>query len=119
MEASGVPSDRTPEVHLARYRAEGRPGDLAALFDATGPELFRLALHLCPDAATAEDVLQETFLVVLERASAWDPGRPATPWLTGILKNEALMARRRAARRPDPRRLEAPVLPDDPAFEAA
>src|SRR5687768_7090525 len=112
MEETGVPPDRTPEVLLARYRAEGRPGDLAALFDATASELFRLALHLSPDAATAEDVLQETYLVVLERASAWDPERPAMPWLTGILKHEALMARRRAARRPDPSRLDAPVLPD-------
>jgi RNA polymerase sigma-70 factor (ECF subfamily) len=118
MERIGAPAGSSPETLLARYRADGRPGDLAGLFDATAPELFRLALHLCPDAATAEDVLQETYLVVLERSSAWDPGRPAMPWLTGILKNQSLMARRRAARRPDPRRLEEPAPSDDPALEA-
>ena len=117
MEAVPHPADRTPDALLAGFRAEGRPGDLADLFDATAPELFRLALHLCPDAATAEDCLQQTFVVVLERAEAWDPGRPALPWLTGILKHEAQMARRRAARRPDPRRLDAPP-PDDPALAA-
>jgi len=118
METERAPAGRTPEALLGRFREEGRPGDLADLFDATAPELFRLALHLCPDAATAEDCLQQTFLVVLERAASWDPSRPALPWLTGILRNEALMARRRMARRPDPERLEAAPRHDDPALEA-
>src|SRR5262245_16766881 len=109
----------SPDVLLARYQAHRRPGDLAALFDATAPELFRLALHLCPDAATAEDALQQTYLAVLLRASSWDGTRPALPWLTGILRNEVLMARRSGARRPDPGRLAARDVPDDPAFEAA
>ena len=81
MEETGVRAGVAPEIHLARYRATGRPADLAGLFDATAAELFRVALHLSPDAATAEDVLQATFLAVLERASAWDPSRPALPWL--------------------------------------
>jgi RNA polymerase sigma-70 factor (ECF subfamily) len=109
----------SPDDLLARWRRDGRPADLAALFDAVGPELFRVALHLCRDAATAEDVLQDTFVVVLERAHLWDPSRPAMPWLVGILKNQAAMARRRAARSPDPDRAPAPSSPLDPAFEAA
>ncbi len=114
MAEPGTGTRASPEELLERFRAGGRPGDLAALFDATAPELFRLALHLCPDAATAEDCLQETFLAVLLRASSYEPGRPALPWLTGILRNEALMARHRAARRPDPRRVAPPRPPDDP-----
>jgi RNA polymerase sigma-70 factor, ECF subfamily len=111
-------SPATPETLLARYAAKRSPKDLAALFDLAAPELFRLALHLCPDAATAEDVLQDTFLAVLERVEQWDAGRAAMPWLVGILRNEALMARRRAARRPDPGRLES-APPDDPAATAS
>ena len=38
----------TPEALLARFAAEGDPRALAALFDATAPDLFRLALHLVP-----------------------------------------------------------------------
>jgi RNA polymerase sigma-70 factor (ECF subfamily) len=118
MQSSSRPTESDPDVLLARYRGEGRPAHLAALFDIASPELFQLALRLCPDAATAEDVLQETFVVVIERAEAWDPARPAMPWLTGILKNAARMNRRSAARRPDPERLPPLESEDDPALVA-
>ena len=108
-----------PEVLLEGFRSTGHPRDLAALFDATAPDLFRLALHLVPDAATAEDVLQETFLAVLEHAREYEPGRPALPWMNGILRNQAGIARRREARRPDPDRLPDRPSPADPAALAA
>ena len=112
-------SDLDPDELLARYRAERRPSDLAALFDSAAPDLFRLALRLCPDAATAEDVLQETFVAVIEHADAWDPQRRAMPWLTGILKNASRMSRRRAARCPDPSRVPHAEPHDDPALGVA
>ena len=105
----------TAEELLTRYRESRQPRDLAALFDLAAPDLFRLALHLVPDAATAEDVLQETFLAVMEHADAYEPGRPALPWLGGVLRNHAGMARRRERRRPDPDRAPRPAPPDDPA----
>ena len=50
------------EALMARFRETGDPGALGALFDATAPGLFGLALTLLPDLASAEDALQETFL---------------------------------------------------------
>ena len=105
----------TPEECLARYREAGDPADLAALFDLAAPDLFRVALHLCPDAASAEDALQETFLAVMEHPDRYDPGRPARPWLATILRHHASKGRRRDARRPDPDRAPRPADPDDPA----
>src|SRR5688572_5492845 len=55
-----LPSRQSPETLLVRYRDGGDPEALGALFDATAPGLFRLALTLTPDAATAEDAVQET-----------------------------------------------------------
>src|SRR5437764_15250275 len=76
----------TPETLVARYRASGDARALAALFDATAPALFRVALSLAHDAATAEDALQETYLAALEHLDTYDDARPVVPWLVGILR---------------------------------
>ena len=110
------PRRTTPEDLLARYRATGDPQALGALFDETAPVLYRIALSLCPDAAAAEDALQETFLASLAHLDRHDPARPVTPWLVGILQNEVRMARRRDGRRPDPQRMRVPL---DPTAEGA
>lgn len=102
-----------------RYRAKRDPRLLGEIFDGTAPELFRLALAWCPDAASAEDALQETFLAAFTALDAYDASRPLAPFLAGILRNKAEKIRRRAGRRPDPQRLPAPADPADPAGEAA
>jgi RNA polymerase sigma-70 factor (ECF subfamily) len=76
-----------------RYRAARDPRALAFVFDRTAPELLRLARYLAPDAA--EDVLQETFVVAMERAETFDPQARVLPWLVGILVRKAKEARRR------------------------
>jgi RNA polymerase sigma-70 factor (ECF subfamily) len=96
-------SDPTPEALLAAFRG-GDVAAMGALFDMTAPELFRVALALTPDAASAEDALQETYLVLLAHAAKWDPSRRVAPWLTGILRLK-LHEVRRSRREPDPHRL--------------
>ena len=83
---------------LRRYRETRDPEDLGRLFDAVAPGLFRIARSVVGDAAAAEDVLQETFLAVIEGVETFDPARPAGPWLNGVLKRQAARARRAAAR---------------------
>src|SRR5205809_6615013 len=97
----------TPEALVARYRATGDATALAALFDATAPSLFRVALSLARDAATAEDALQETYLAALEHLDRYDASRPFVPWLVGILRVMLARARRDASRAPDPVRVAA------------
>ena len=104
---SAAPS--TADRALRRFFASGAPDALAELFDAAAEPLWRIALHLLGDAARAEDVLQETFLTVLEarhRRSDAPPPREALPWLTGILHNRVRRERRDGARVPDPGRFE-------------
>ena len=113
-----VPS--SADALLRRYRVTRDPALLGELFDDTAPSLFRIARNLVGDAALAEDVLQETFLAVIEGVESFDPARPAGPWLTGILRRQAARARRRSARTPDPTRLSPPTpqgRPDEVAAE--
>ncbi|MCC7065361.1 MAG: sigma-70 family RNA polymerase sigma factor [Planctomycetes bacterium] len=95
------------EQLFARFRATGDPLALGELFDRTSPQLLSLALHLCGNPADAEDALQATFVVALDRAKLWDSTRPLQPWLGGILTMQCRKlgerrARRREAHLPEP-----------------
>ncbi|MCP3920312.1 MAG: sigma-70 family RNA polymerase sigma factor [bacterium] len=98
-----------------RYGDKGDPAALATVFDATADDLRVIARHLTGDAATAEDVVQATFLTAMQKAREYDPARPLAPWLTGILVRHAHKAR--AVRRPQ--RLDEEAAPEhgpsDPA----
>lgn len=94
------------DLHFARWCRTADPAALGELFDATAPRLLRLAIHLVGDAATAEDLVQQTYLAALEQRARLDGARPVWPWLTGVLANLAKKHQRRAGRE---RELE-PVL---------
>ena len=89
-----------------RFREQSDLRALSRVFDAAAPQLLAVARHLAPSRGEAEDLLQATFVVAIERAASWDRARPVLPWLLGILAFEARKARARAGREPDPRRLE-------------
>ena len=108
-----------PDALFARFRSRGDAGALASLFDATAPDLYRLALTLAPDPATAEDAVQEAFLAAIEHAGRFDPSRPVLPWLVGVLRHKVEDLRRRGARRPDPWRLPIPVEDEAPPLTEA
>src|SRR5687767_14661945 len=90
-----------------RYRGHGDLQALGAVFDHTAPRLLQLAMHLCGNPADAEDVLQQTFVLAMRRAHAFDGSRRLEPWLVGLLTNAARSARRSAEQR---RATELPVL---------
>jgi len=96
--------DRLTRLFL-RYRDQRDGRALGRLFDRVAPRLLGVAAHLAPDLASAEDLVQATFLVALERARSFDPAREVEPWLYGILVREAARARRRRAQVPDARRV--------------
>jgi RNA polymerase sigma factor (sigma-70 family) len=108
----------TPERHFARFRRRGRAADLGVCFDLLAPRLLRLARHLVQDPASAEDLVQETFLLALEKRGEFDARRSLEAWLVGLLTSLARRERARRARRPDPGRLEL-AEPEDPAEVAA
>src|SRR5262245_5230080 len=103
--------------YFERFRRGGDPRDLAAVFDRTAPEVWRVAAHLCRHRHDAEDAVQGTFLAAIEHRDDWDEALPLLPWLLGLLCNRVREQRRRAARIVDAARL-APERCDDPTENA-
>src|SRR5689334_20464971 len=67
------------------------PEALAELYDRHGSMVFRLILRIVRDPGIAEDLVQETFLRVWNRASSFDPERgAAAPWLLAVARNRAI-----------------------------
>ena len=99
--AGPSPAQHAPENALfERFRANGDAEALGELYDRLAPGLYRLALSMGVEPGAAEDLLQATFLVALERAATFEAGRPVGAWLTGILQHKVreLRARRAALR---------------------
>ena len=97
--------DGLPEQLLERYRQRGDVDALGELFDLTAPELLSLAVRLAPTVSEAEDLVQATFLALLERPRAFKRGARLMPFLVGVLARQAGTARRRARRSPDVTRI--------------
>ncbi|MCB9884219.1 MAG: sigma-70 family RNA polymerase sigma factor [Planctomycetes bacterium] len=102
------------EQLFLQFRATRDPASLGAVFDLCADELFAVAMHLCRDRQAAEDAVQATFLVAIERAHRFVPGRPLRPWLLGILHREVKRARRRARRVPDAAKVRLAEEPPPP-----
>ncbi|BDA82545.1 RNA polymerase sigma factor [Aureimonas sp. SA4125] len=69
-------------------------GDRAALrdiYERTSAKLFGVCLRILPDREEAEDVLQDVYLTVWNKAERFDPSR-ASPitWLATIARNRAI-----------------------------
>ena len=78
------------EATLLRRAREGDEGAFAELYATHHGPIYRYALRMCgPDAA--DDVLQETFVVILERAQGFDPARGTFgAYLFGIARHMVL-----------------------------
>jgi RNA polymerase sigma-70 factor (ECF subfamily) len=91
-------------ARLTRALGEIAAGDrasLAFLYQRTSPKLMGVCLRILGDRAEAEDVLQETYVAVWNRAGAYDPDRGLSPitWLVTIARNKAI-DRARSSKRP-------------------
>jgi RNA polymerase sigma-70 factor (ECF subfamily) len=64
---------------------------LAELYDRYGRLVYSLILRVVRDRALAEDLVQETFLRVWNRAQGFDAQRGAIgPWLMAVARNRAI-----------------------------
>jgi len=80
--------------------ARGDEASFAELYQATSAKLYGVALRILRSKEVAEEVVQEAYFKVWERAGDYDP-KIATPvtWMSAIVRNRALdEARRRVAR---------------------
>lgn len=92
--------DSPGDVELVRQLVGGSEAALAVLYDRHAPTVLRVALRLNRDRGLAEDVVQETFLTLWNRAEQFDPSRGSLPaWLTTIARNRAIDRGRANSRR--------------------
>jgi RNA polymerase sigma-70 factor (ECF subfamily) len=75
---------------LARVGRRDRTA-FGELYDLTSNILFSVAFRILKNQTTAEDLLQEVYLQVWEKASSYDPtrGQPIT-WLLTMTRNRAI-----------------------------
>jgi len=90
----------TDEQLLADYLA-GQPDAFELLVRRHSQELFRFLVRFTGSAATAEDIVQDTFLQVHLSAASFDRSRRLKPWLFTIAANKARDLLRSRARRPE------------------
>ena len=82
--------------------ATGSHDALATLYDRHGDAVFAAACRLTSDRGLAEEVVQETFLALWNRADTFDPPRGSmAAWLHTIARNRTVDRLRAAGRRPD------------------
>ena len=116
----------SPELHshdldhlLARIALKDRQA-FDILYAQTSGKLFAVAVRIMRNRAEAEDILQEAFIRVWQRAQSFRPGQAkAMSWLIAITRNLAI-DRQRAKRAPVAPIEMAEGIPDTgPTPEAA
>ncbi|MEO7271566.1 MAG: RNA polymerase sigma factor, partial [Vicinamibacterales bacterium] len=116
-------SDRESDDDLIARVAQGEARAFARLFRRRQGEVYRFALHLTGAPAAADDVTQDTFMVVMRTASRYEAGRSGvTAWLCGIARN---CARQRLGRERafqplddlDEEAMEDVAVPADPLID--
>lgn len=92
---SGAASGRPPDDELILQIAQGKPGALEQLYRQTASAVYGYALSILKDAAAAEDVMQDTFVNVMQSAVSYRPCGKAMAWILTITRNLALMRLRK------------------------
>jgi len=95
---------------LLRRVIAGDEDAFTLLYRRRHPAIFRFALHMCGNAAVAEDVTQEVFMTLIRDAKRFDPARGTLPaFLFGVARNHL-------RKRWEQDRHSAPLLLEDDAL---
>jgi RNA polymerase sigma-70 factor (ECF subfamily) len=90
------------DAALVREVVGGSEVALAALYDRHIDAVFATASRLTTDRQVVEEVVQETFLALWNRAELFDPGTGSlVTWLRTIARNRTVDRLRAAGRRPN------------------
>ena len=86
-----APPASNDDASLVRRIADGDESALATLYDRWSQVVYSLVAHLLKDADGAEDVVEETFWQVWQRASSYDASRGTVrTWILTIGRSRAL-----------------------------
>ncbi|MDQ6794919.1 MAG: sigma-70 family RNA polymerase sigma factor [Chloroflexota bacterium] len=89
------------EAALVREVAAGSEAALASLYDLHADGVYAAACRLTSDRQVAEEVVQETFLALWNRAELFDPAAGSlAAWIHTIARNRTVDRLRAAGRRP-------------------
>src|SRR5262249_1853082 len=66
------------------------PKALAEAYDAYGVLVYRVILRMVSDPGVAEELVQETFLRLWNRANLLDPKSSLGPWIVTIARHRAI-----------------------------
>jgi RNA polymerase sigma-70 factor (ECF subfamily) len=103
-DVSGVVSGSagfTDDTALVGRIVAGSDEAIAAAYDRHAPAVYAAAFRLVGERTIAEDVVQETFLALWNRAETFDAERGSlATWLTTIARHRAVDRLRAAGRRP-------------------
>ncbi len=83
------------DMNLVRSIASGDDSALRDLYTLYGQRLYAYAVRLVCDPALAEDVVQETLVIVWHSAGSYRGEGRLQAWLLGIVHNQALKTIRR------------------------
>lgn len=79
------------EIELIQRIANGDQTAFAALYDRLSPILYSMALRMMNDAIEAEDVLQDGFVYIWQRANTFDASRGSPiSWAITIVRHKAI-----------------------------
>ncbi|HWW76604.1 MAG TPA: sigma-70 family RNA polymerase sigma factor [Pyrinomonadaceae bacterium] len=86
-------SQQQTDAELLGRMLVGDEDAFTALYRRRQPSVYRFALQMSGSEAVAEDVVQETFMVLMRDASNFDPARGSlAAYLYGIARNHVLRA---------------------------
>jgi RNA polymerase sigma-70 factor (ECF subfamily) len=99
--------------------AAGSETALETLYDRYATSIFAAVYRMTSDRGTAEEVVQETFLALWNRAETFDPKAGSlAAWLHAIARNRTIDRLRAAGRRPSLVALSSAAAPDEDATQA-
>ena len=108
-----APIGRT-DAELVAVVATGDTAALAELYERYADAIYRAAFRRVGDRQLAEEVLQDTYMALWNRAELFDPGAGSLlAWLSTIARNRAVDRLRHLGRRPAGMPLSAVLGEDD------
>lgn len=84
-------SPQAPLLRLLQETASGERDAFRLLYDSSSAKLFGVILRIVKRQDLAEEILQEVYLIIWNRANSYNPslGRPLS-WMVTIARNKAL-----------------------------